>query len=295
MSESAPPWALEESDAAPAQLVAAPALELIQRAEIDTQIATAKKYPRADLTQIRNRMLSFATLDEETAESCFYTLRRKEAQSGREKLIQGPSVRLAEIAVACYGNLRAGARIIENDGRKVTSQGVCFDVENNVLISVEVDRRITGRDGRPYSEDMQITTANAAKSISFRNAVFKVVPMALIKPVFEEVKKVATGGAQTLAQKRDKIFKRLDQMGVPQARVLDVLERGALQDVDLDDLTKLIGLGTAIKEGEISVEDAFPGAPQEAPPAPQPKKKSFRDKILEEGPPASATRPEEVV
>ena len=42
------------------------ALELIQRAEIDMQIATAKKYPR-DLAKVKRRMLDFATLDEETA------------------------------------------------------------------------------------------------------------------------------------------------------------------------------------------------------------------------------------
>jgi hypothetical protein len=103
------------------------ALELIQRAEIDMQIATAKRYPR-DLSKVKKRMLDFATLDEETAESCFYTLPRD------GKTIQGPSVRLAEIAVACYQNIRVASRVIANDGRVITAQAACLDLENNTLV-----------------------------------------------------------------------------------------------------------------------------------------------------------------
>jgi hypothetical protein len=234
------------------------ALELIQRAEIDMQIATAKKYPRAELAKIRQRMLSFATLDEDTAEGCFYTLRRKDPQTQENKLIQGPSVRLAEIAVACYGNLRAASRVIDNDGKKITSQGVCHDLETNVLISVDVARRITGKTGKTYSEDMQITTGNAANSIAFRNAVFKVIPMALVKPVYEQAKLVAVGDAKTLSVKRDKLFKRLNSMGVESERVLAALQKQSIESVDLEDLATLIGIGTAIKDGELAIDDAFP-------------------------------------
>jgi hypothetical protein len=253
-----------ESPLAP---MAPPALELMQRTEIDIQVSTAKKYPRPEMRQIRQRILSVATLDEETAQGCFYTLKRFDTRTQETKLIQGPSVRLAEIAVASYGNLRAGARVIDNDGRKITSQGVCFDLENDVMFSSEVQRRITGRDGRTFSEDMQIVTANAANAIAFRNAVFKVIPLALIGPVFEQCKLVATGGAATLVAKRDKVFKRFYSMGVDQDQILRVLGKESIDSVDLEDLASLIGLGTSIRDHEITVEEAFrpPGAEEEAP------------------------------
>jgi hypothetical protein len=252
------------------------ALELIQRAEIDMQIATAKKYPRAALAQIRLKMESFATLDEDTAEGCFYTLRRKDPQTQENKLIQGPSVRLAEIAVACYGNLRAASRVIDNDGKKITSQGVCHDLETNVLISVDVSRRITGRTGKTYSEDMQIMTGNAANSIAFRNAVFKVIPLALVKPVYERAKRAAAGDASTLSVKRDKVFKRLNSMGVESERVLAAIQKQSIESVDLEDLATLIGIGTAIKDGELTIDDAFP--PPEKPQ--RTASDSAREKIL---------------
>lgn len=232
------------------------ALELIERAQIDMQITTARKYPR-DLAKVKRQMLSFATLDEETAESCFYTLRRKDSDGG-VKLIQGPSVRLAEIAVACYGNLRAASRVIDNDGKTVTSQGVCHDLENNTLISCEVKRRITDKRGRTYSEDMQVVTGNAANSIAVRNAIFKVIPGALIKPVFEAAKGVAIGTASTLTQRRAKILKRLDSMGVDQARILSALGKSSVENIGVEDLETLIGIGTAIRDGDTTIEEAFP-------------------------------------
>ena len=48
-----------------------------------------------------------ATIDAEVAGSCFYKLSRG------GKTIEGPSVRLAEIVASAWGNLKFGARIID--------------------------------------------------------------------------------------------------------------------------------------------------------------------------------------
>ncbi len=109
------------------EVISGNALELMQRAEIDMQVSTAKKYPRPDPSAIKKKMESFATMDEETAESCFYSLPRD------GKTIQGPSVRLAEIAVACYGNLRAASRVIANDGRRQRLSGEVAEEPKPVL------------------------------------------------------------------------------------------------------------------------------------------------------------------
>ena len=108
------------------------AIESIERAQIDIQIATARRFPRV-LSQVKARMLSFATLDEETAQSCFYTLPARKGGDG--KPLQGPSVRLAEIALASYQHVKAGSRIIGDDGKFITAQAVVHDLENNVSVS----------------------------------------------------------------------------------------------------------------------------------------------------------------
>lgn len=247
--------------------VAPAALEIMERAQIDVMIATSKKYPRPEIEKIRERVLSYATVDEETAESCIYTLKRRDRDTGEDKLIQGPSIRLAEIVAVCWQNMRAGSRTTDNDGRKVTAQGICFDMENNVQMFAEVSRRITNKHGHPYSEDMQIVTAQACNSIARRNAVFMVVPFALIKPAYGRILDVATGKASTLPVKRDKIFKRLYSMGVSKERILAVLGKESIESIDLEDIGLLVGLGTAIKDRELTVDEAFaaPAADDEAP------------------------------
>jgi len=238
------------------EVIPASALESMERAQVDVQISTAHRFPRPDLSVIKKKMISFATLDEDTAMGCFYVLKRK-GRDG-EKKIEGPSARLAEIACACYGNLRAASRIIGNDGKMITSQAVCHDLENNVCMSIEVKRRITDKLGHTFSEDMQVVTGNAACSIALRNAVFKVIPLALIRPVYDAARATAIGDVKTLASRRDKALETFAKMGVPKERVLAVLEKSTVEDIDLAGLETLIGIHTAIKDGDSTVDEAFP-------------------------------------
>lgn len=240
------------------------AIEAIERAQIDTQIATAKRYPRV-LSKVKADMLSFATLDEETALSTFYTLPRG------GKTIQGPSVRMAEIAISCYGNLRAGARPIQTvttgEFPHVIVQAVCHDLEKNVAISIEKRRRIVGKKskGGAIDEDDVNLATNACAAIAFRDAVFKVVPGALIKPVYEQAKAVAVGDIKSLGAKRTKVIERLTQMGAKLENILGRVEAKKVEDIDLTKLEVLIGLGTSLKDGETTLEEAFPTPVAEAP------------------------------
>ena len=241
----------------PVEIVQNDALASIERAQVDVQISTARKYPRT-LSKVKERMLSFATLDEETASSCFYTLPAR--RGGDDKPIQGPSVRMAEIALASYQHVKAGSRIIADDGKFLTAQAVVHDLENNVAVSIEVRRRVTSKSGARYSDDMIAVTGNAACSIALRNAVFRVVPRALITPVYEAAKRVAVGDVKSLTSKRAQIIARLKQMGAKDAAILAAVGADKIEDIDLARLEVLIGLGTAIKDGEITLETAFPGA-----------------------------------
>src|SRR5208283_3977139 len=113
-------------------------LAVLNKSEIDQQIATAKHYPRS-IKQFRNEALQLATLDEQTAEECIYALPRD------GKTIEGPSARFAEILGYSWGNCRIGARSLGDDGDFVKSQGMFYDLEKNVAITYEVSRRITDK------------------------------------------------------------------------------------------------------------------------------------------------------
>lgn len=235
------------------------ALEAISRAEIDMAIATARRYPQhqpGQLSTVKQAMMTFATLDEETAAGCFYTLPRG------DKSIQGPSVRLAEIALSCYGNTRAASRIIATDttgdNPHVIVQSVVMDLEKNIAVSIEKRRRIVGKKkkGGVIDEDDINLATNACSAIAFRDAVFKVVPLALIKPVFEAARKVAIGDSKTLATRRANCIEAFGKMGVTKERILAKLEVKAVSDITLENLETLIGMFNAIREGEL-IDDVF--------------------------------------
>jgi hypothetical protein len=232
----------------------------IERAAIDAQIATAHAYPQhspKQLQKIKQDMLAFATLDEETARECFYVLPRA------GKAIRGPSIRMAEIAVSCYGNIRDSVRTLEvvatGDTPYVVVQGVCHDLEKNVAVSMEKRRRITKKKSKAAPDEDDINLAvNACAAIAFRDAAFKVIPQALIKPVYEAAMKVAVGDLKSLETKRTVVLDKLTHMGAPLERILAVVSCNKVEEVGLEELEVLIGFGTALKDGDCTLEEAFP-------------------------------------
>lgn len=229
-------------------------LTAINRAEVDIQIATAKQYPR-DLSQVLNKIKTYATMDMETAEDCFYALRRGKGNDA--SIIEGISVRLAEIIAGAWGNLRVQSRIIGNDGRTITCQGICHDLETNLAVSVEVKRKITDRNGKTFSEDMQVVTGNAASAIAFRNAVLKVVPKAITKKVINDIKEVALGKSIDLETRRQRMVAYFMQIGVTQSELLTYCGVKSIEQIDNQIVFELRGLANAIKEGTTTVQETF--------------------------------------
>jgi hypothetical protein len=227
------------------------ALTAVSRAEIDVQINTAKMYPRS-VKRFKTDALELATLDRETAEACTYALPRG------GKPITGPSVRMAEIIQHCWGNIRAEADTVAIDDKYVTAMGSCIDLEKNTASRIRVKRRITTKEGKRFSDDMIAVTANAACSIALREAVFRVVPRALWKDVWDAARRTARGDEKTLKDRRDAALKFLEtKHGIKKEKVFARLGKKGVEDIGLDDLELLIGIVNSIKDGEISAAEAF--------------------------------------
>ncbi len=227
------------------------AVGVLARSETEAQLDAAHKYPRS-IGKFLKEAIALATLTQDVAESCIYSLPRG------GKAIRGPSVRLAEIVASSYGNLHVAARTVGAEEKEVISQGVAWDLEKNLRVTVETRRRITGKKGDRYDDDMITVTGNAAASIALRNAIFRVVPGAYVKAIYDKVREVAVGTAGTLAEKREYYVQKLGKMGVPLDRVLARIAKVTVEDILLDDLETLIGLGTSIHNGDATIDEAFP-------------------------------------
>lgn len=245
-------------------------LSVISKAEIDQQIATAKKYPRS-IKRFINSAIEMATLDEQIATECIYALPRREKDpvTGKTevKMIEGPSARLAEIAHHAWGNCIAGARVIDDHGEFVTAQGVFHDLETNSKVNFEVRRRITNRRGDRFSADMIAVTGNACASIALRNAVFKGIPKAFWSKIYEAARKTVAGDSRTLVNRRGYALDVMQKLGATREMVLEFFGLEGVEDIGIDHLATLQGLANAIKENEVTVEEAFAPKKDDAQPA----------------------------
>lgn len=257
-------------------------LALLQNAEIDRQIATARQYPRS-VKQFRGECLDMVTLTEEIAQDCIYALPRD------GKVIEGPSARFAEVIASAWGNCRAGARVVSEDDQFVTSQGVFHDLERNVAITYEVKRRITDKHGRRYKPDMIGVTANAACSIALRNAVLKGVPKAFWSDMYKAARQTVMGDSKTLANRRAEALKYLQGLGATPEMICGTLNVAGIEDIGLDELVVLRGIATAIKDGDTTVEQAFKQSPQTPKPSEQATAINERVKAQQQSPNKSRT------
>lgn len=246
------------------------ALSEITKGEIDIQISTAHRFPRS-LAQFNERAIEMVSQDIETAESCIYhrPVGKEKTDNGKwvEKIVEGESIRLAEIVAACYGNIRVQAFIIEQTERQVIVRGMAHDLESNNAQSCEViestmTKEAPEKPSVPYSERMRIVTAKVALAKARRDATFMVVPKALCKKIVNSAKAVIAKSEKPLNERIAGALAWFDGLkigGKPidRKRLYELLNVKGEADIGLDELYTLTGLRTSIKEEPESLKEIF--------------------------------------
>ena len=229
-------------------------VDAVERANVDSQVATAKQYPR-DISRSVNNSIAMATMDYATAQSCGYALPRG------GKPITGPSVHLAKLIVSNWGNMRAEAKVVQITDKQVISRGTCWDLENNVATAFEVRRSIVGKNGKRFSDDMITVTGNAANSIAYRNAVFSVIPKAITDKVYQAAQHFITGDLsddEKLVARRKKcidFFK--DEYGITENEVVMLCGKQTVNQIKADQIALLLGITQSLKDGDTTVEEVM--------------------------------------
>lgn len=245
---------LEEYEVLPveAQSVQQVSVDAMERANVDSQVATAKQYPRNIRRSIDNSIV-MATMDNETAQSCGYALPRG------GKPITGPSVHLAKIIVSNWGNMRTEAKVVQITDKQIISRGTAWDLETNVASAFEVRRSIVDKKGNRFSDDMITVTGNAANSIAYRNAVFSVVPKAVVDKVYKAAQKCITGdlsdNEKMLKRRNDAIRFFNDEWGITEAEVIKLCGKQTVNQIKADEIALLLGMAQSLKDGDTTVEE----------------------------------------
>lgn len=235
--------------------VGASALAILNQSEHAAMVTTANLPTNKRKLQVFDeKLMSYANHSQAVALSMFYSLPR----AGKQ--IIGASIRFAEIVVPCWKNCAAATRMIGDSRETVTAQGVYIDYEANIRISVEIPRRITDKNGNRYNADMIVTTANAASSIAYRNAVLRGVPRALWAPAYEEAKLTAVGKAKSLSESVAAALEYLTKMGVTEWLIYNSVGVASSKELEMEHIVTLRVLCEEIKRRDKTIEEVF-GSP----------------------------------
>lgn len=227
------------------------------RAEIESAITVAKKFPR-DETAIYAKLMK-AVERAGLAEDAVYSLPR-----GNES-VEGPSVYLAREAARLWGNNRFGVRIVTEDEDRVHLCGYHYDAEHNSLCEVEDKfQKLVYRKSRGWikPDELQLRElVNRRGAFAMRNAILQALPRDFIDDAVERAKEtMKKAAAGDLKQSREDAVRRVvrafDRFAVTTAMIAAKLKHDValVSDEELADLRRVY---KSMADGASKREDHF--------------------------------------
>jgi hypothetical protein len=228
---------------------------------LDTQIATAKQYPR-DLKKFVANTTAMVCKNEATAASCLFALPRG------GKTIEGRTIRFAEIVAINYGNLRIADRIVMEGEKEVIAEAIVFDMENNVAFKSEVPMGIVygkgDHEGERYNEDMILMTKRAAQAKARRNAILTAVPPVMTEDIELAIDKMLLVEGAEFDKRVVDTMGYLKKAKVGESEVCQLLLIKKIGDMNAAHLRTLRGIATGIHKNEFTAETLLEGIKKKA-------------------------------
>lgn len=220
------------------------------------QLGSMSRESRRDIGDCFEEAKAMVHLDKEAAKSCSYSLPR----GGKQ--ITGPSVRLAEIMQAAWGNITVSVDnfTLEKDDSGRTSikvWGWAVDTQKNNAVQSFESATVFQKKGKGIDDDAISNAIDRAKALLYRDLIFKVIPKAYTNVVYNEAMTVALG-SDKLRERIDKIIERFyESYGVDEKTLLTYLNKPNRSTMDAEDVQHLMGIGTAIKDGHTTIAEVF--------------------------------------
>lgn len=231
-------------------------------AEAQAKLVIAQKFPRDPVKSAE--AIRQACQRRGLAEEAFYTFPRGGQQ------VTGPSIRLAEELIRCWGNCEYGIRELSNADGQTEMEAWAWDYQTNTVslqgFTVRHVRDTKGG-GKELTDQRDIYEMGANMGARrMRARILAILPADLVDFAIQECKRTLAGrSTEPLADRIRKMVSAFAAMGVQASRIEQRLGH-PLQDTTPEELVELQGLYAAIKDGQIKAPDAF-AAPQATAPA----------------------------
>ena len=230
-------------------------------------IDVAKRYPREAHTFI-DRLYNLATADMECAENCYYS--RFNRQKNKEEYYE--SIRLTELAVNEWRNIKIflDEPKIDIENKLVSVRAIGMDYESANQISIVKYRNLTKQeitfltnyDKLSYKEQNfgLATKVDATMASAYRACVQKLIPRIFMQTVMNKIIRRIHNHVdenKDLNMRLQNSIMHFQKQGISLPAILQYLNKANISELDVNDLTNLRGVFTAIRDGQSSLEQIF--------------------------------------
>jgi type I site-specific restriction-modification system R (restriction) subunit len=221
--------------------------------EIQSQIAIAKSFPR-DMNQVYTKLMN-ACSRKVLAEQAVYAYPRG------KQTVSGPSIRLAEVAVQCFGNIDAGVRELEQKQGESTWEAYCYDLENNVKIkktfAVKHERKARGRVEKLTDPRDIYEHGSNLGARRMRACILAVIPSDLIEQALKKCKQTSLGASdEPMTDRIRKMVEAFDKLQVTQDMIEKRLNH-SVSEMDMDELFEYRTIYESLKNKMAKRADFF--------------------------------------
>ena len=221
--------------------------------EVQAAMAVAKRFPR-DMNAAHARLMQ-SCRRKGLAEAAIYEYPR-----GGQK-VEGPSIRLAEAAAQCWGNLDFGVIEVEQSAGQSVVMAYAWDLETNTrqvkTFTVKHERHT--RQGRTFLTDprdiYEMVANQGARRL--RACILGVIPGDVIDDAVAQCEKTLIGdGKEPIGDRIRKMLKAFAEFTVTQEMVEAKLGH-KVDAITETELAKLRKTYTSIKDGMGGIHDFF--------------------------------------
>jgi len=247
----------------PGEVLVAQGMSIV-RLENNTQMQVALQRPR-DESKILAAALKELDVYPSMAEEALYIKPvGKNAETQKMSYAEGLSIRTAESLANRWSNSSFGCEIVSEDDFTVQLAGVFLDYENNTrhVVVGRVAKSFKTRQGKIVKRgpDQLELAVKAEQSKVLREVILRSLPAGLKKEYEFKVRSILKGGK--IENRKQSIVARFEELGID----LETLENGRgkkLAEWVHEDIVVLLGIATAMRDGELTKEGAFPEKTEE--------------------------------
>lgn len=176
------------------------------------------------------------------------------------KLVEGPSIRLAEIMARHWGNMRVGITITNQTDDKTDARAYAYDLQTNYMVDQDFTvphKRTTKKGVTRLTDERDIRElVQSIGSRYLRGCILRLIPADIVEDAVNRVKQTLLNSEVPLSDQIKKMVLAFDELGINVA----LIEKRLGHNIDAtvpQEIVSLKSVYRSIKDGMAKREDFF--------------------------------------